>query len=316
MISPFRRFVLLILLSCLATTAVSAADIAKLRVLIVGNSFSGNALQFLGDIAKADGRALEVKHLMIGGSSLEVHWTMAEAALKDPTDLKGRYGDNGRFGSLPEGLDKGPWDVVTIQQHSQKSSDAATFHPFIGKLVGLIRERAPKARLMIHQTWAYRNDDTQFGTGPKNTMPSSEVMYQRISAAYAAMATEFSLEVIPCAEAFQMVATDPAWKFTIDPAWDKKTAVFPALPDQRRSLNVGWSWSTGKDGANTLGYDPKHANANGQYLAGCVWYESLFRRGVVGNGFQPKEVPAEDVAYLQKIAHAAVERGIPGMARK
>lgn len=307
-----RPLMLLAVLACAAVAPLTGAEAAKLRVLIIGNSFSGNAMRYFPDIAKAAGSWLEVKHLSVGGSSLETHWTMAEAALKDATDPKGRYGEGGRGGTLPEALAKGPWDVVTIQQHSQKSSDQATFHPFIDHLVELIRKSAPTARLMIHDTWAYRSDDTQFGTGPQSTMASSEVMYQRISAAYATMAKQFALEVIPSGEAFHLVESDPAQKFVLDPAWDHKTAVFPALPDQKKSLNVGWAWST-KDGKNILVYDPKHANPRGEYLAGCVWYEALFHRTVVGNSFQPKELTPEDVAYFQQIAHTAVERGLPGL---
>src|ERR1043165_3912585 len=125
-------------------------------------------------------------------------------------------------------------------------------------------------------------------------------MHKQVRAAYVAVATELKLEVIPSGEAFWLADNDPAWGFKTDTRWTKDGAVFPGLPDQRHSLHVGWSWAE-KDGRKTLGFDGRHAGRTGEYLAGCVWFETLFRRSVVGNGFQPKEVPAEDVAVLQRI---------------
>jgi hypothetical protein len=285
--------------------AGAAEPAGKLRVLVVGNSFSGNALNHLDDIAGAAGCSLEVTHLMIGGSPLKLHWGKAEKALKDPQDPDGRYGDKG---SLPENLAKGPWDVVTIQQYSKEANDPATYRPFADRLVALIRERAPQARLCIHQTWAYRIDDPRFGTGPKNDLPSAAEMHRQVRAAYVGVAAELRLEVIPVGEAFQLANTDAMWGFKVDTTWNRATAEHPSLPDQRHSLNVGWNW-TKKDGMPKLAYDGHHANTTGEYLAGCVWFETLYRRSVVGNTWRPKNVSAEDAAFLQKIAHAAVEAG-------
>ena len=296
-----------LLLTAFCLGVLGAAEPAtKLRLLVVGNSFSGNALHFFPDLVSAAGCAVEVKHLMVGGSPLKLHWTMAETALRDPQDPKGRYGENGKNGSLPENLDQGPWDAVTIQQYSKEAHDPATYRPFADKLVALIRERAPKARLCIHQTWAYRKDDPRFGTGPSNDLPDAEEMHRRVRAAYVGVAKDLSLDIMPVGEAFHLVATDPVWGFAIDPAWNSKTAVFPALPDQSHSLNVGWSWSE-KDKKKVIAYDGHHANRNGEYVAGCVWFEVLFHRSVVGNAFHPKDMSAEDAAFLQQAAHKAVE---------
>lgn len=110
----------LLVLSVFCLVTLGAAEpVTKLRLLVVGNSFSGNALHYFGDIAKAAGCTPEVTHLMVGGSPMELHWGKAETALRDPEDVKGKYGDNGRIGSLPENLAKGPWDAVTIQQYSK-----------------------------------------------------------------------------------------------------------------------------------------------------------------------------------------------------
>lgn len=296
-----------LILTALCLAALAAAEPAsKLRVLVVGNSFSGNALHFFDEIVAAAGCTAEVKHLSIGGSPLALHWGKAEKALKDPQDIEGRYNKDGSGGSLPEHLANGPWDVVTIQQYSRAAHDPATYRPFADQLVALIRERAPQARICMQQTWHYRVDDPRFGDGPKNDLPSSEEMHKRVRAAYAGVAKELKLEVIPSGEAFWLADTDPAWGFKPDTTWNSKTATFPGLPDQRHSLHIGWTWSE-KDGKKTLAFDGRHASRTGEYLAGCVWFETLFRRSVVGNSFRPKEVSAEDAAFLQQLAHKVVE---------
>lgn len=302
---------LLLLLTCWLVTLGAAEPASKLRLLVIGNSFSGNALQYFDELVAAAGCTAEVKHLSIGGSPLALHWGKAEKALKDPQDVEGKYGTNGNGGSLPEHLANGPWDVVTIQQYSRTAHDPASYRPFADKLVALIRERAPQARICIQQTWAYRVDDPRFDGGPKSDLPNAEDMHNRVRAAYVGVAKELKLEVIPSGQAFWLAGSDPAWGFKVDSAWNSKTAEFPSLPDQRHSLHIGWSWSE-KDGKKTLGFDGRHANKTGEYLAGCVWFETLYRRSVVGNTFRPKEISAEDAAFLQKIAHQAVMAEITG----
>ena len=44
-----------------------------MKVLAIGNSFSEDATRYLHDIAKADGVALEVANLYIGGCPLDRH---------------------------------------------------------------------------------------------------------------------------------------------------------------------------------------------------------------------------------------------------
>lgn len=298
-----QRFLVLAVL-CLA--ALGAAEpVTKLRLLVIGNSFSGNALQYFDELVAAAGCTADVKHLSIGGSPVALHWGKAEKALVDPQNVEGRYGKDGSGGSLPEHLANGPWDVVTFQQYSRTAHDPASYRPFADKLVALIRARAPQARICIHQTWAYRVDDPRFDGGPKSDLPNAEDMHNRVRAAYVGVAQDLKLDVIPSGQAFWFAGTDAAWGFKTDATWNSKTAEFPALPDQRHSLHVGWTWSE-KDKKKTLGFDGRHANKTGEYLAGCVWFETLYRRSVVGNSFRPQDMSAEDATFLQQIAHRAV----------
>ena len=80
-----------------------------------------------------------------------------------------------------------------------------------------------------------------------------------------------------------------------------------------RSSNTAWtvySWGKSKDGQPCLNLDGHHANAAGEYLGAAVWFEVLLGQSVVGNAFVPNGLTAEDVAILQRIAHATVSGGV------
>jgi hypothetical protein len=295
-----------VLLATLLWTLVpaDAAPGAKtVRLVTIGNSFSGNATHYLGDLAKAAGHTLVHQPMSIGGASMEVHWTRIQANEKDPKDPAGLYGTK----SLGGVLKTDDWDFVTIQQASIKSHDLDTYRPFASQLQQYVKTHAPKAELLIHQTWAYRCDDPRFGPkAAKNDPPSREAMYTQLTAAYRTIAKELNLRRIPVGDAFHLADSDPKWGFKPDASFDAAKAVAPALPDQTHSLHVGWKWSTDKDGKQKLGMDGHHANSAGEYLGACVWFEVMFKESAVGNSFVPKGLAPEDAKYLQETAHKAV----------
>lgn len=283
--------------------AASSAPPKTVRLLTIGNSFSGNATRYLGDLAKAGGHVLVHQPMSVGGASMEVHWTKIQANEKDAKDAAGLYGTR----SLKNELATGSWDYVTIQQASIKSHDVETYRPFAAQLQQYVKQHAPKAELLIHQTWAYRCDDKRFMPKAAKGEPATrEAMYEGLSHAYRTIARELGIRRIPVGDAFHLADGDPDWGFKPDAKWDRAAAVAPALPDQTHSLHVGWQWST-KDGKQTLGMDGHHANLAGEYLGACVFYEVLFQESVVGNAFVPKGLKPEDAEYLRKAAHRAVE---------
>ncbi len=276
------------------------------RLLTIGNSFSGNATRFLGKIAQAGGHILIHRSVSVGGASLELHAGKMRAHENDPQDKAGRYA-NGR--SLREELTAERWEFVTIQQASIKSHDLATYQPFAGQLRDFIRQHAPQAKLLVHQTWAYRIDDPRF------TIPSQkpgepqtqEAMYRGLSAAYAAIRKDLGATRLPVGDAFFLADSDPQWGFQSDPKFDPKGASQPALPNQTHSLHIGWQWKKQKDGAQKLVMDGHHANTAGEYLGACVWYEVLFGERVVDNPFSPPGIEPEYARFLRSTAHRAVQ---------
>ena len=286
--------------------AENSAPAKTVRLLTVGNSFSHNATHYLGDIAKANGDTLDLREANIGGSSFDIHLKKLEVFQKDPASKLGRYGDNR---SLKDELTDGKWDFITIQQASIKSHDVSTYRPYAKQLADYIRQHAPGATLIMHQTWEYRVDDARFSVKePKPGEPKSQdEMYAGLKSAYATIAQELGVKLIPVGDAFHLANRDPqrGYKVPATP-FDAKKAKSGELPDQTHSLNVGWSWRKQPDDSMKLGMDGHHANMAGEYLGACVWYETLFGRSVVGNSFVPQGLDPAYAKFLQTIAHRAV----------
>lgn len=299
---------LTLLISFLLTFANFAGEPKTVRLLTIGNSFSANATHYLKDLTKAGGHTLIHNSLVIGGSSFQVH------ADKTKVEGKARLYQNGR--DLVANLTADRWDYVTIQQASIKSHDDATYQPHAGFLRDLITQHAPQAKLLIHQTWAYRVDDPRFTkpTGKLGEPKTQEEMYRGLTAAYDKLAAELDAGIIPVGDAFFRADTDSKWAFRPDlKLFDPKTAKRPELPDQTHSLHVGWRWANSKDGKKiTLGMDGHHANLAGEYLGACVWYEVLFGESPVGIAFVPKGLESEFAHFLRQTAHEVVQVRLKG----
>lgn len=299
---------LVLFFSLLVCVTSLAGEAQTVRLLTIGNSFSRNATNHLDDLAKAGGHTLVHTPLVIGGASLQVHADKAKKHEAAPQDKAGLY-TNGR--GLKENLQAGRWDYVTLQQASIKSHDFSTYQPHAGWLRDYIAKHAPQAKLLIHQTWAYRKDDPRFTkpSGKPGEPLTQEEMYRGLTAAYNQIAAELGGKIIPVGDAFFAADTHSKWGYQTDTAFDPKTAKQPALPDQARSLHVGWRWAKSKDGKKTtLGMDGHHANLAGEYLGACVWYEILFGESAVGSSYVPEGLDADYARFLQETAHAAVQK--------
>ncbi len=294
----------LLLLLVSSTLPMDAAEVKTVRLLTVGNSFSQNATRHLTNLAEAGGHKLIHRPIVVGGASMELHAKKFQNFEEDPKLTNGYYSSKK---SLKQLLLEDKWDYVTIQQASIKSHDLKTYQPFAGQLKDYIKQHAPQAQLLVHQTWAYRVDDPRFKVAkPKEGEPKTQAeMYEGLSKAYKTITAELGAKRLPVGDAFYMADTDTKWSFKEDTKFDAKKAEEPALPDQTHSLHVGWRW-TKKGDKTTLGMDGHHANLAGEYLGACVWYEVLFGESAIGNKFIPKGLDAEYAKFLQETAHKAV----------
>lgn len=300
---PGMRTFLPFLFCVVAFFGSPAEESRTVRILTIGNSFSRNATNHLDDLAKAGGHTLIHIPLVIGGASFQVH------ADKSKAEGKARLYSNSR--DLIGNLTADKWDYVTIQQASIKSHDFATYQPHAAFLRDLISKHAPQAKLLIHQTWAYRVDDPRFAVkAPKPGEPrTQEEMYRALTSAYDKLAADFGAKIIPVGDAFFRADTDAEWGFKPDPRpFNPRAAKQPELPRQTHSLHVGWVWRKSTDGKKTtLAMDGHHANLAGEYLGACVWYEVLFGETPVGNSYIPKGLDAGHAHFLQQTAHKVVQ---------
>ncbi|MBG7607607.1 MAG: hypothetical protein IZT59_06230 [Verrucomicrobia bacterium] len=210
---------------------------------------------------------------------------------------------------------------MTIQQVSLLSFKGASFEPYAETIIDCIRENAPGAEILIHQTWAYREDYPGFASGKF----TQTMMFDQLDANYRSLAQTYGLRVIPVGKVFQEARSFPRWTFCFpDPDFNYKSPEPDTKPDQTGSLNVGWTIRKvvkkankavddateegGLDAASEevvtykASLDYKHCNLEGQFLGGAVWYGFLFGEKVCANAFLPQWVEPEDISTLRGIA--------------
>lgn len=128
-----------------------------MNILSIGNSFSQDAQRYLHRIAKSDAFTLNTFNLYIGGCTLSLHYrNMISEERAYTLEMNGE--STGFAVSLKDALLNRNWDVVTIQQASYQSPYYETYRPYLYKIVEYIRQCVPKAKIAIHQTWAYEQD--------------------------------------------------------------------------------------------------------------------------------------------------------------
>lgn len=233
-----------------------------MKILSFGNSFSDDAHTYLHRIAAADGCEIYTVNLNIGGCSLERHYNnMKDNAKSYMFQENGIITD--KLISIEEGLLLEDWDVVTLQQVSCRSFDEDSYYPYINELAKYIRRLAPKAKIFIHETWAYENGSDRIKTTFGDE--SSEKMLSAIRKAYTRAKCEINADgIIPSGELFLAIS---------------------------------------KDTSSKLHRDAFHASYGlGRYALGLLWYRSLTGASVTENSFSDFEEPVspEDIAIAKR----------------
>lgn len=226
----------------------------QVKILAIGNSFSEDATYYLHQIAKADGIDTKVVNLYIGGCSLERHCQNIEQDAKEY--LYQRDGESTeQYVSIKDALTEEEWDYVITQQASHDSGIEETYYPFIFRLFDYIREYAPKAEPLLHQTWAYEIDSKHDCFGRYNH--DQLEMYERLCSAYRKAAKELGVRMIPCGDAVQRARTKEPFAY-------------------------------GKGGIS-LCRDGYHMHyVYGRYLLAATWYEFLFNKNIIENSYIPE----------------------------
>ena len=125
-----------------------------LKILSIGNSFSEDAHRYLHGVAESYGKEIYTVNLFIGGCSLERHYnnTVEDAAAYKI--IRNGVGTAETI-SIKDALTSEEWDYVTLQQASPQSYKFETYYPYVTELAAYVRKYAPKAKILMHETWSY-----------------------------------------------------------------------------------------------------------------------------------------------------------------
>lgn len=256
-------------LALFLTTNASATEATAntnntLKVLSIGNSFSANAHKFLPQIAKSMGKDLVLRNAFIGGCSLEKHARHMKEYEADP-----KKGNVYHGGSLIKLLKLEDWDIVTIQQVSHESFKPETYEPYASEIIERIKQHAPNAEIVVHQTWGYNKNNYRL----KEWGLTPEEMAAQVIDTYKKFAEEKSLRYIPAGELFAEANKTPL---------SIQSHGYPATIYAR---------------------DGFHASQHGEYFLGCIWYNFLFKEPVSAAAFKPDTVNEEDGKFLRELAN-------------
>ena len=303
---------LLVLVCLAAAVAAGAAEKRPLRVLMIGNSFSVSVMRELPKIVDAqDEYALDITSLYIGGCSLERHIKEYETAKKNmehrPYSLsryvKGQGKPERAKANLIDALDARKYDVVTIQQASPKSFTIEGWEPWGDKLVAIVREKQPQAKLLIHQTWSYRSNSPQL----KKWNLTQETMFRKVREVVADRAKHFDCGVIPMGEAVQLwrSRTAKVTPLALSAEELEKYKSADKVPPYRTCKGdlVG-CYRRNKRGK--IWCDLTHLNGDGNYMQGCVWFAFLFGADAEKITYKPKFLTQKEAALIRKCAADAV----------
>lgn len=125
-----------------------------MKILSIGNSFSQDATRYLHQIARSAGEEITTVNLYIGGCPLSRHYRNM-LSKKNAYELQFNGQQTGFYVSLEDALLSRDWDYITVQQASLKSTDYDTYQPYLEDLTSYVRMCCPRAKLIMHETWAY-----------------------------------------------------------------------------------------------------------------------------------------------------------------
>ena len=297
--------------------AQTARSGKPLKVLMIGNSFTGSVMHETPKLAKSAGLQLNIVQCGIGGCPLEKHWANVEKSADKNFKPYGvsaslASGETGKFpkmANVTDMLAADRWDIVTIQQASGKSVFYETYQPYADNLIAKIKELAPQAEIVIQQTWSYSPYD---GRLAKWKMTPKE-MYDALSKAYARLATKHGLRIIPTADAVQLFRERlPVDYGKILTRAEIAKIQKPALIDFHGDVVGSSAWKKGRKGSHKdwnetkLRCDSSHFNARGNYLQACVWLGFLFNADPVTFAYRPDGLPESDAKLMRECARDAL----------
>lgn len=225
-----------------------------MKILSIGNSLSQDAQRYVHALAKHEGVELRAVNLYIGGCPLRKHYlNMLDDNAYYDYEFNGEK--TGLKVSIRQALVSDDWDYVTLQQASLVSDKFETYNPYLQALAEYVKKYCPNAKLLIHQTWAYKKDSPHLVN--KMGYATPEDMFAKVAECYDRAAA--------------LIGAD---------------GMIPSGAAMLRAYQLG-----GED----LYFDDVHASrGTGRYLLALCWYKYLTGRDIIGNGFSGFDIPVTD----------------------
>ena len=266
-----------------------ARDRKPLKVLMIGNSFTGSVMSETPAMAKKAGLRLDIVQCGIGGCPFDRHWSNVE-----------KSGDKSFK----------PYGIRPSLASGGESAFYDTYQPYADNLISKIRELAPQAEIVIQQTWSY----SPYAVRLEKWKMTPKGMYEALKKSYAQLAAKHSLRIIPTADAVQLfrdrLPVDYGKLLTREEISNIKE---PETLDFHGDVVGSSAWKQGRKGKQKdwekikLRCDFSHFNARGHYLQACVWLGFLFDVDPTTFTYCPKGLPVADAKLMRECARDALK---------
>ena len=225
-----------------------------MKILSIGNSFSQDAQRYLHRIARHEGMQLKTVNLYIGGCPLRTHYlNMLDDCVAYDFQFNGE--STGLKVSIHQALVSDNWDYITLQQASHESAKPDSYTPYIEALAAYVRKYCPKAKLLIHQTWAYETGSIKLANQGR-------------------------------------FATDAEMFAAVENAYNKAAELISAdglIPAGKAMLTAA------QTGIEKIHRDTYHASLGaGRYLLGLCWFKYLTGRDITENDYNDFDIPVTE----------------------
>lgn len=181
-----------------------------IKILSIGNSFSQDGHRYLHAVAENLGKDILTYNLFVGSCSFEMHWDYYISDEPKYVFEKNGKLQNGRDDtmiSLKKALAFEDWDIITVQQVSGYSGAEESYYPYIKNLLSAVRDACPKAKLYLHQGWAYEYD-RKYSLFEKYYSSSAAVMQNAVHNVTQKIARDNALDIIPTGDVVYAVIND------------------------------------------------------------------------------------------------------------
>ena len=237
-----------------------------MKILSIGNSFSQDSHRYLYEIARKNGDNFKTVNLYIGGCTLRTHYLNVLGNKADYVfEFNGK--STGIKVSINQALESDSWDIITLQQASHESFNYENYTPYLEYIYEHVKRYCPKAKVYIHQTWAYEEGSDRL---KKMGYLRAEDMLSDVKHSYATAAEVIGADgIIPSG-----------------------TAMFNAT-------------QMGIDKIHRDTFHASYGA--GRYLLALTWYKALAGKDISGDGFCDFDEPVSEaeIEIIKKAVDSA-----------